>query len=167
MALFLKNLAFVVFVPGVLAVFLPVYLFGRRDFSIGGTGALGLLLSLAGAWIALWCIWDFWRNGQGTPLPMDPPKVLVLRGLYQYLRNPMYAGVLLVVLGEAILFASWSLVLYAFFAAVGFHLVVVLYEEPDLKSRFGTAYDDYMHRVPRWIPRMERSPLDYPSKPSR
>jgi protein-S-isoprenylcysteine O-methyltransferase Ste14 len=166
MLLFLKNLAFVVLVPGLLAVFLPVYLSRGKGFSLDGAGSLGLFLSLVGAWIALWCIWDFWRRGQGTPAPVDSPKRLVARGLYQYLRNPMYVGVLLVVLGEATLFASWPLLLYALCGAVGFHIFVVLFEEPDLKRRFGTAYDDYMHRVPRWIPRMERSRPDNASKPS-
>src|SRR4030042_1278179 len=119
MWLFLKNLVFVVFVPGTLPVFLPIYLFGKRGCSLEGTGSVGLVLLLAGACMALWCMWDFWRTGHGTPAPIDPPKALVVRGLYTYIRNPMYVGVLLVVAGEAILFASWSILEYALCAAAG------------------------------------------------
>ena len=152
MWLFLKNLAFVVFVPGTLAVFLPIYLFGKRGGSLEGTGPIGLVLLIAGACMAVWCMWDFWRTGHGTPAPIDPPKALVVRGLYRYIRNPMYVGVLLVVAGEAILFASWSILVYALCAAAGFHLFVLCYEEPALRRKFGAAYDEYVQRVPRWLP---------------
>ena len=75
-----------------------------------------------------------------------------MRGLYRYIRNPMYVGVLLVVAGEAILFASWSILVYALCAASGFHLFVLCYEEPALRRKFGAAYDEYVQRVPRWLP---------------
>ena len=78
---------------------------------------------------------------------------LVVRGLYRHVRNPMYLGVLLVILGWAITFWSRPVLVYGVGVAVLFHLVVVLVEEPLLRHRFGGAYDDYCRTVRRWVPR--------------
>ena len=79
---------------------------------------------------------------------------MVNRGLYRLVRNPMYLGVAFVLIGEAVYFVSILLAIYALLVVVGFHLFVVLYEEPGLKKKFGASYDGYCQRVPRWIPRI-------------
>ena len=120
------------------------------------TGALAYLalpLWLSGILGVLWCFWDFTYKGRGTPLPTDPPKELVATGLYQYVRNPIYVSVILILLGHFLWFGYASLLLYAGLAFAGTHLFVTLYEEPHLRARFGSRYEDYRSRVPRWIPR--------------
>jgi len=67
-----------------------------------------------GALIGLWCVWDFFSKGEGTPVPIDPPKNLVISGLYKYIRNPMYIGILLIIAGHIIWFKSLSLIVYFF-----------------------------------------------------
>lgn len=96
--------------------------------------------------------------GRGTLSPVDPPRELVIRGLYRYVRNPMYVGVSLIVLGEAALTRSRALLLYwaVFFAAV--NVFVIGYEEPNLRRRFGESYERYTQRVGRWIPRRRPGP---------
>jgi protein-S-isoprenylcysteine O-methyltransferase Ste14 len=153
---FPKNLAFVVLVPGSVAVFLPVTMFARQSFSVEGVRILGLVPLVLGASCLLWCVYDFGRSGHGTPAPIDPPKTLVVKGLYNYIRNPMYAGVLAVLVGEAVGFASWSLFAYAICAGLLFHGFVIFYEEPTLTRTYGQPYDDYRRFVPRWVPSVGR-----------
>ena len=88
---------------------------------------------------------------------MDPPKSLVTKGPYNYIRNPQYVGVVLFVVGESILFQSLLLLAYGVCLVVLYHMFVVFYEEPVNKKRFGQAYKDYLLRVPRWIPRILRN----------
>jgi protein-S-isoprenylcysteine O-methyltransferase Ste14 len=108
-----------------------------------------------GVWIR--CIHDFTVIGRGTLAPVDPPRHLVVRGLYRYVRNPMYVGVLAMLSGEAVLFRSpgvaWEMVY--FFCSV--HLLVVFYEEPVLKRQFNGSYEEYCRQVHRWIPTMGRN----------
>jgi protein-S-isoprenylcysteine O-methyltransferase Ste14 len=103
----------------------------------------------------LWCFWDFTFKGGGTPLPTDPPKQLVVSGLYRHVRNPIYVSVLLILLGHFLWFGNWSLLIYAGAAFMGTHLFVTLYEEPNLLKRFNGSYADYLNKVPRWIPRFK------------
>ena len=90
------------------------------------------------------------------PAPFDPPKKLVARGMYRYTRNPMYTGVLLILIGEALLFMSRDMLIYAIIVAAGFHLYVLLIEEPHLCKRFGESYNEYCRTVPRWVLRRRR-----------
>jgi HD superfamily phosphohydrolase YqeK len=113
-------------------------------------------------------VWDFATAGRGTPAPIDPPKELVVRGLYRTVRNPMYVGVLAVIAGWLVLFRSWALVEYATVVALFFYGFVVLVEEPMLRRRFGPAYDAYRRKVRRWMPgrprrlsRRERSAREF------
>ncbi|MGE5345481.1 MAG: methyltransferase family protein [Acidithiobacillales bacterium] len=103
-------------------------------------------------WRLLDCVVAFARRGRGTPFPLDPPRHLVASGLYRFVRNPMYVAVLNIVLGEAVVFSSGELVVYWFPVLAGFHLFVVLYEEPTLRKQFGREYGSYCRRVPRWVP---------------
>ena len=150
----LKALIFTVVVPGSVTLGIPyLTLPPSTEFSLGGFRVVGVLPIALGAAIYFWCLWDFTFTGRGTPAPIDPPRVLVARGLYRIVRNPMYVGVGLVLLGEAMVFSSWALLRYALVFALGFHLFVVFYEEPALKKKFGAAYEGYCNAVPRWIPR--------------
>jgi protein-S-isoprenylcysteine O-methyltransferase Ste14 len=158
MLLLLKNLLFTVLVPGTVAGYLPWLITRDESFSWGAGTALALLLFVAGGAIYCWCVWDFATFGRGTPAPIDAPKSLVVRGLYRYTRNPMYVGVLAVILGWAVLFERVGLLLYAACVGACFQLFVVFYEEPHLKRAFGESYDEYSARVGRWLPRFGGGP---------
>lgn len=151
MSLILKNLLFTLLVPGTVAVFIPLVAFSHNDMTPSLTSFFGVILLVLGVLIYMWCLWDFGTVGRGTPAPIDPPKELVARGLYKYSRNPMYVGVLTVVIGFAVLFRSGSIFLYSACVATAFWLFVVFHEEPHLKRVFGSSYEDYCSRVPRWI----------------
>ena len=159
--LFLKMVLFTIIVPLAVALVIPYLLVVRYPilmFDLGVSRFGGLLL-IAIAWaVCIWCMLEFYR-ARGTPAPTDPPKELVVRGLYRYTRNPMYVGVLTSISGMAIFYGSGLLFLYALGVLIVFHLVVTLYEEPHLRKVFDAAYEDYCHRVPRWLPAAE-SPDD-------
>ncbi len=159
MRLFLKNLLFTLVVPGTVAIYLPL-LIARGRIASSNTGLLviGPFLIVLGAGIYVWCVWDFASIGRGTPLPVDAPRRLIVRGLYRYSRNPMYLGVLLVVLGWSAVFASPQLLIYAMGVGLAVHLFVVFYEEHALLRSFGRDYEAYRKSVPRWIPRLRRHP---------
>ena len=91
---------------------------------------------------------------RGTPAPIAPPEQLVVAGAYRHVRNPMYVAVVAMILGQALLLGSRPVLVYAAGAFLAFHLFVVLYEEPDLRRRFGDGYLAYTCRVGRWIPRL-------------
>ena len=150
----LKSLLYLVSEAGLFALYVPLALLrsGPR-LAAGALSWLSIPLWLGGSLIVLWCFWAFTFRGGGTPVPMDPPKELVATGLYRYVRNPIYVGVLLIFLGHFLWFGYWKLLLYAVLSFIGVHAFVVLYEEPALKRRFGAAYEEYLKRVPRWIPR--------------
>ena len=154
MLLFLKNALFTVIVPGTFGVIIP-YRIGFRRASADlpwGLHYVGLFLLAVGGAIYFRCVWDFAHTGRGTPAPIDAPKVLVVRGLYQYVRNPMYLGVLLIVLGWTVYFASFGVFVYGACLAVAFHLFVIFVEEPSLRRRFGGSYERYCCTVRRWLP---------------
>jgi protein-S-isoprenylcysteine O-methyltransferase Ste14 len=160
MLLFLKNLLFTVLVPGTVAVYVPLSLARGAGQAFAPAAPVALLLALpllaTGAAIYFWCLWDFAVTGRGTPAPIDAPKQLVRRGLYRYVRNPMYVGVLAVVAGWAVFFGSWRVAGYGAAVALGFHLFVVLVEEPMLRAQFGDGYTAYCREVGRWLPRRRR-----------
>ena len=92
-------------------------------------------------------------RGRGAYVEFDPPTQFVAEGPYRWARNPVAASVVGMVLGEAIALSSTGIGLL-FLAAIPLaHLQVVLLEEPLLRKRFGAAYEDYLRRVPRWLPR--------------
>ena len=153
MLLFLKNLVFTLVVPGTVAGYLPWLIAGDKAVGSAGIVVTALTLFLLGGAIYLWCLWDFATFGRGTPAPVDAPRRLVVRGLYRYTRNPMYVGVLTVILGWAALFQAFSLLLYALAVGAGFHLFVVRYEEPHLRKIFAAEYGNYCSQVGRWLPK--------------
>jgi protein-S-isoprenylcysteine O-methyltransferase Ste14 len=103
--------------------------------------------------LLLWCVRDFSVSGKGTLAPWDPPKRLVMIGLYRHVRNPMYVGVVTLVAGWAVLYLSPILLGYALILAIAFHIRVLTYEEPWLAGQFGNAWQEYRSHVGRWLPR--------------
>jgi protein-S-isoprenylcysteine O-methyltransferase Ste14 len=152
----LKSLLFLVVAPGVVAGYIPLVLLrSGSQINTGFFAYLAIPLWLIGAVILLWSFWNFLREGRGTPAPIDPPKELVAVGFYRYVRNPMYVGVLSIIIGHFLWFGYWNLLIYAIVVFIGFHTFVTFYEEPTLKRKFGAAYEDYLKQVSRWIPRFK------------
>ena len=118
-----------------------------------GGGALLFVAGLAG-WLV--CLHAFARRGRGTPSPIDAPRHLVTEGPFGVVRNPMIASELVVIWGEVLYFASLGILLYALLITLGARRGVVQVEEPQLRKRFGEAYEAYCRRVPRWLPRLAR-----------
>lgn len=154
-ALILKNALFTAVVPGTVTILAPWRILASSgELRLHGAGALrylALLPILLGLAIYFWSLLGFARTGRGTPAHIDPPRTLVVRGPYRVTRNPMYAAVLLAILGEAALFASGRLLAYGALVLIVLHGFVVLYEEPALRRRFGPSYEAYCARVPRWF----------------
>ena len=158
MLLWLQGLIFSVLVPGVVAFYVPQAL-RNGHAATGGWSSLGWILFAIGALIYLRCLVDFLRAG-GTPAifftrPIrailgEEPRQVVSKGLYRYSRNPMYVGVITAITGQAVVYRSRGIAVYALVAALTFHCVVVFLEEPHLTAR-GPAYADYRRRVPRWL----------------
>lgn len=153
--LWLKIFLFTLVAPGTVTVILPYLLLRNTRVALAEHAWqwLGLVPLGLGFGIYVWCARDFAVKGHGTPAPIDAPKQLVINGLYRFVRNPMYVGILTMLLGEALLFAQAMLLYYAAIVFLGFNLFVRLYEEPTLRRLFGEAYEQYCNRVPRWLPR--------------
>ncbi len=148
----LKSLLFLIVAPGMVAGYIPLALLRKGpQIDTGVIGWLAIPLWGIGAIILLWSFWNFLKQGRGTPAPIDPPKELVAVGFYRYTRNPMYVGVLLVIVGHFLWFGFWNLLIYAVVIFLAFNTFVAYYEEPTLRKNFGAAYEDYCKRVPRWI----------------
>jgi protein-S-isoprenylcysteine O-methyltransferase Ste14 len=155
----LKTILFTILVPGSVLVLIPQRLLG--GFARPAAGPLtwlGGLIILLGVSIYFRCAWEFAVRGLGTPAPIAPTKFLVTTALHRYVRNPMYIGVFLVLLGEAGLFRAPLLLAYAAFFSVPVELFVVYYEEPTLRRQFGESYEQYRSSVPRWIPKFCSAP---------
>jgi protein-S-isoprenylcysteine O-methyltransferase Ste14 len=150
-----RSLLWVVLMPGIVAGYVPWRFFGFNR-SIFGSIDLFLMIGLAvfatGIALLATCVWEFARRGRGTLSPVDPPRHLVVRGLYRYVRNPMYLAVSAILLGEALAARSFALVIYWAVFYLLANLFIIGYEEPYLRQRFGTSYDEYAARVGRWIP---------------
>ena len=149
-----RSILFVFLIPGTVAGYVPFLIVQSSaddihpQVSIGS--ALAVCLIAIGASVLLRCVWDFFAAGRGTLAPFDPPRNLVVRGLYRFTRNPMYNGVVSVLIGEAWLFHNGSLWKYTALVLVMFHVMVVAYEEPTLESQFGESFRTYRRAVPRW-----------------
>ena len=115
---------------------------------------VGVALGLAGLVVVVESFARFALRGLGTPAPVAPTQHLVVSGLYRFVRNPMYVGVLGAIIGQALLLGRRVLLGYAALAFVAFSTFVALYEEPTLKRQFGREYDEYRAHVGRWWPRL-------------
>jgi protein-S-isoprenylcysteine O-methyltransferase Ste14 len=116
---------------------------------------IGLFPIILGLITLIGFVWGFILAGTGTPVPYDMPEELIVRGSYRFVRNPMYVGFYLLLLGQAILFKSFGFLLYLMVLFLLFHLLVVFVEEQMLKQKFGELYEQYCKSVPRWIPRLK------------
>ena len=154
----LKTTLFIVFIPGILLGIIPplgIQPLGGPSLALGLGRWLAIPFWLAGSAILIWCGRDFVVRGGGTPAPVEPPKELVISGLYRYVRNTMYVGVLLVQAGTILWYGSLAQVGYWLLLFASVSLFVQLYEEPHLRRTFGAAYGEYCQRVPRWLPRLK------------
>ena len=141
---------------GLLLVYLPARILAWsgivRPAAMGWPQIAGLVIGTAGAVVALSCVCAFAFIGKGTPAPFDPPRRLVVRGPYHFVRNPMYSGAALALAGAALFYRSIQLLAFVAAFLLVTHLFVVLYEEPTLRRLFGPDYQDYCQRVHRWFP---------------
>jgi protein-S-isoprenylcysteine O-methyltransferase Ste14 len=148
------SAAFFLVAPGTVVGLIP-WLITRwelTDSTAVWRVVLGVLLIVAGLLPAVHAFVQFAKAG-GTPMPLAPPEHLVVNGFNRYVRNPMYVGLLIAILGQALLFGSRDLVLYAAVVWVITASFVHWYEEPTLSRRYGTEYQTYRDNVPAWLPR--------------
>lgn len=155
-SLLLRNLFFTILQPGLVAGLFPYWLLrGEKKAFIPDAWGLwqyaGLPVMVIGFSIMTACILRFATEGRGTLSPIDPTKKLVVGGLYKYTRNPMYLGVILLLIGESVFWESLRLAGYAGVVFAGFNLFILLHEEPRLRRDFPAEYDAYCQKVRRWL----------------
>jgi protein-S-isoprenylcysteine O-methyltransferase Ste14 len=153
----LSSALFFVVAPCVLAGLIPwlmtSYEFRPAFLGLEVTRAIGALLISVGLPGLVDSFGRFALQGLGTPAPVAPTKNLVVTGLYRYVRNPIYVAVAAIILGQAMLFGDWRLILLGALFWLACHVFVVAYEEPTLQRTFGGEYETYRANVPRWLPR--------------
>ena len=149
---------FLLLAPGTVAGLVPWWITRWRMqpplLGFSGFRVIGALMIAVGIAVVLDSFARFALQGLGTPAPILPTSHLVVSGLYQYVRNPMYVGVLGIILGQGLLFGDGRLFAYGGLLWLGVHVFVVGYEEPTLRRSFGTEYEAFRRNVPRWIPRL-------------
>ncbi len=155
-SLLLRNILFTILQPGLVAGLIPYIILSRGHINFDWTvvswsHAAGFLFFIPGFCVMLHCISYFAVKGRGTLSPADPTKKLVTSGLYRYSRNPMYIGVLMMLLGEAMFFTSLMLVAYTMCIFAVFHVFIRFFEEPRLLKAFGNEYLLYQKQVRRWL----------------
>ena len=155
-ALFVETIIFTLLVPGTVAFWLPELILDSARLTIpshwGFAQIAAIPLLVTGGAIYLRCLWEFASRGRGIPAPVDHPKELVVTGLYRYVRNPMYVGVLLFLLGQAALYQYAGFFYYTLGWLAVVHATVLIYEEPNLRRKFGASYEKYTGAVRRWVP---------------
>ena len=157
LGLALRSLMWTLLLPGVVTVYLPWQFFGLGNVRFDARDPLqyfGAALAVAGAVLLLLCIREFFARGRGTLSPVDPPRELVVTGLYRFVRNPMYLGVATLLTGEILLTRSRGLLVMALAWLVLVNVFVVFHEEPRLRRTFGASYEAYAGKVRRWWPRV-------------
>ena len=154
----LGSALFFVVAPFLAAGVIPWWInrweFRLAFFDLQLTRAIGVILIVAGVPGVVDSFARFALQGLGTPAPVAPPQHLVVTGLYRRVRNPMYVSVVAIILGQALLFGDWRLIVYGAVFWLACHVFVLLYEEPTLKRTFGPEYEAFRANVPRWIPRL-------------
>jgi protein-S-isoprenylcysteine O-methyltransferase Ste14 len=156
MFILIRALVYATLFIGFVLIALPASLVGWSTLvypaAIKMPQVFGAASVVTGAAITVWCVATFVFVGRGTPAPFDPPRRLVDRGPYAFVRNPMYWGAALAVGGAGLFYESRPLLAYVAGFLTVMHLMIVFYEEPTLRNTFGAAYDDYCRRVGRWMP---------------
>lgn len=156
LSLFLRNFLFTILQPGVVAGLIPYFILKNKweiiiENDINWYNYIGIFITFIGLLIVFYCIFDFAIKGKGTLSPADKTKQLVISGFYKYSRNPIYVGVVLILIGETFFFISIELAIYTFIVFVGFHFFVIFVEEPRLKKDFKEQYTQYIHNINRWF----------------
>ena len=153
-----RAIVYAVLFIGLVLIYLPARLLAwtgiLRPEMIGVGQVAGMLIGALGALAALWCVVAFGTIGRGTPAPFDPPRRLVVRGPYHFVRNPMYIGAGLALGGAALFYESLPVLGYTVLFFLVAHLFVLWYEEPTLGRTFGGEYEAYCNQVRRWWPRV-------------
>ena len=148
------SAAFFVVAPGTVVGLIP-WLITRWEISSPPWQiAVGAALIIAGL-IPLALAFVEFAKARGTPMPLAPTEHLVVTGFNRYVRNPMYVGLLVAILGQALLFGSVGLIIYAAVVWIATASFVRWYEEPTLSRRYGSDYETYRRNVPAWIPRLQ------------
>ena len=124
---------------------------GWPEWKTAGGRLLALPLFVGGVGIVLYSSGLFAIVGRGSPVPIDPPKDLVISGLYRYSRNPIYVAYGMILLSYFLYWGQLTLLIYAAIVPAIFAVWVILVEEPGLRRRFGKRYEDYTRQVPRWF----------------
>ena len=157
MFILVRAVTYAAFFIGLVLVYLPARFLSWsgivRPAVIRAPQVAGMIMVTIGTAIALWCLFTFVFIGKGTPAPFDPPRKLVIRGPYRFVRNPMYIGAGMTLAGAALFYESLPIFIYTCLFFLATHLFVVLYEEPTLRRTFGDEYKAYFGRVSRWLPR--------------
>ena len=153
----LKTILYMGSLHGFFTFYIP-YLLVKTDvryFNIRLFSYLTVPLWAIGTLIIVWCSIDMVQKGRGTPAHIDPPKKLIINGLYRYVRNPIYLGALLVQLGYILWSGSRLMIVYFLLFILAYQILIVLIEEPILRHMFGEEYQAYCRNVPRWLPKIK------------
>jgi protein-S-isoprenylcysteine O-methyltransferase Ste14 len=153
----LKTVLYMGFMHGLFTLYIP-YQLASRDTPFVDLGIFPYLafpLWILGALIIVRGCADIIRRGRGTPAFVDPPKELVIAGLYRYVRNPIYIGAMLVQVGFILWFGSALAIVYSLLFFLAFNILIFLIEEPILRNQFGAEYEEYCRNVPRWVPKIK------------
>lgn len=157
MFVLLRSIIYASIFIGFFLVFMPAQILNKANIiqpeAAGFFQASGMIIVIIGAMLVLWCLLTFVFIGRGTPAPFDPPRRLVIKGPYKYVRNPMYIGATFILIGAAMYYHSFELSLYTSLFWGSLHIFIVYYEEPSLKERFATEYTSYQQKVNRWLPK--------------
>ena len=151
------TVVFLLLAPGVVAGLIPAVITGwrmpRTSGGISPATIVAAIMILSGVVVLLGAFIRFAR-ADGTPAPPMPTGHLVVVGAYRYVRNPMYLAVLTIILGQALLFRSAAVLVYAGVVLLAVVLFVRGYEEPTLEREYGDEYREYRRNVRGWIPRL-------------
>jgi len=152
----IRGLTYATLFISFVLVFLPGQVLVRSGVTappeVGPAQVLGAAVVILGLSLAISCVLAFGIVGKGTPAPFDPPRRLVIRGPYRFVRNPMYVGAIVGLLGASLFYQSLALLGFTAVFALVVHLFVLFYEEPTLARLFGADYDTYRRHVRRWRP---------------
>jgi protein-S-isoprenylcysteine O-methyltransferase Ste14 len=156
MLLIVRTITYASLFVGLVVIYLPGHLLSWSGIVRPAATELqqvaGMVIATVGAGVALWCVLTLVSVGKGTPAPFDPPRRLVTKGPYRFVRNPMYLGTDMVLAGAALFYESLPLLGYGILFALIAHVFVVAHEEPSLRRTFGKEYETYSHHVRRWWP---------------
>jgi protein-S-isoprenylcysteine O-methyltransferase Ste14 len=154
---FVRALIYASVFASLFFVFLPAQVLTWAGISgpeaYGPAQISGMIVTLAGVAVMVWCVASFATAGKGTPAPFDPPRRLVVRGPYRYVRNPMYVGAIIGLIGASLYFRSLALLGYTAVFWLAAHTFILMHEEPALRRSFGDDYAGYCRAVHRWRPR--------------